>query len=104
MAKGIERLSPRAVATSKCPPEKSARFLADGGGLYLRVGSSGSRSWIFRYMSRASRTTWGSGRCTPSVWWKLSLLRVHNAACAMLGRTQREALSVYKLARRAGAV
>jgi hypothetical protein len=51
MAKGIERLSAREVATAKCPPGRSARFLSDGGGLYLRVSGSGSRSWIFRYMN-----------------------------------------------------
>ena len=61
MAKGIERLSARAVATAKCPPATSARFLADGGGLYLQVGANGSRSWIFRYMLAGKSHDMGLG-------------------------------------------
>ena len=49
MSVKINRLSARQVET--LPPG----FHADGGGLYLRVRSSGSRAWVFRY-SRRSRT------------------------------------------------
>ena len=101
MAKGIERLSPRAVATSKCPPEKSARFLADGGGLYLRVGSSGSRSWIFRYMIAGKSHDMGLGPLHT-----VSLAEARSAARAQrglrhAGQDPIEARSADKLARRA---
>ena len=49
MSVKINRLSARQVET--LPPG----FHADGGGLYLRVRSSGSRAWVFRY-SRRGRT------------------------------------------------
>lgn len=43
MAKKIELLAPRQVDTL------GAGFHADGGNLYLRVKTSGARSWVFRY-------------------------------------------------------
>jgi hypothetical protein len=36
------------VQTAKAPTGKT-KFLADGRGLYLRIGPSGSKSWIYRY-------------------------------------------------------
>ncbi len=44
MAREINRLSPRAVATIT----KRGRH-ADGGGLYLQVSAYGTKAWIFRY-------------------------------------------------------
>jgi len=44
MARPIERLKAVTVAKTKKPG-----LLADGGGLYLRVGPTGAKSWIFRY-------------------------------------------------------
>jgi integrase len=49
MSVKINRLSARQVET--LPPG----FHSDGGGLYLRMRSSGSRAWVFRY-SRRGRT------------------------------------------------
>jgi integrase len=103
MAKGIERLSPRAVATAKCPPGKSARFLADGGGLYLRVGAAGSRSWIFRYMIAGKSHDMGLGPLHT-----VSLAEARSAARAQrslrhAGQDPIEARSANKLARRAAA-
>ncbi len=103
MAKGIERLSPRAVATAKCPPGKSARFLADGGGLYLRIGSSGSRSWIFRYMIAGKSHDMGLGPLHI-----VSLAEARSAAFTQrrlrhAGKDPIEARSADKLARRADA-
>ncbi|HEU0215461.1 MAG TPA: integrase family protein, partial [Stellaceae bacterium] len=43
MARLLNRLTQR-----RCPT-LGAGLHADGGGLYLRVGGAGSRSWIFRY-------------------------------------------------------
>jgi integrase len=101
MAKGIERLSPRAVATAKCPPGKSARFLADGGGLYLRVGFSGSKSWIYRYMIAGKSRDMGLGPLHT-----VGLAEARSAAREQrrlrhAGQDPIEARSADKLARRA---
>jgi integrase len=45
MAKGEKRLSAKRVEN-----EKKRGLYADGHGLYLNVGPSGSKSWVFRYM------------------------------------------------------
>ena len=45
MARGINRLSARAVETVKKPG-----LLADGGGLYLQVSKSGTKSWLYKFM------------------------------------------------------
>jgi integrase len=49
MARGINKLSVRAVAAAKTPG-----LIADGGGLYLQVadvdGKGPTKSWVFRYM------------------------------------------------------
>ena len=47
MARGIERLS--ALTISR---KLSRGYYADGGGLYLQVSPSGSKSWVFRYRDR----------------------------------------------------
>ena len=44
MAREINRLSPRAVATIK----NRGRY-ADGGGLYLQISAFDTQAWIFRY-------------------------------------------------------
>lgn len=44
MARELNRLSARRVATAT-----DRGYYADGGGLYLQVTESGSKSWIFRY-------------------------------------------------------
>jgi integrase len=36
-------------------------MLADGNGLYLRIGPSGSRSWVYRYMAHGKRHDMGLG-------------------------------------------
>ena len=43
----LNRLSAKAIASKNKPG-----LCCDGGGLYLQVASSGSKSWIFRYRSR----------------------------------------------------
>jgi integrase len=54
MARGSEKLSPAKVEKTKAPG-----LYGDGRGLYLHVGPSGGKSWIFRYLSPtlAPRTT-----------------------------------------------
>src|SRR3979411_2563594 len=49
MARVAERLSARAAQTAHAVDKP--RMLADGKGLYLRIGPSGSKSWIYRYSS-----------------------------------------------------
>jgi integrase len=44
MAREIGRLKAVTVAKAKTPG-----LIADGGGLYLRIGPTGAKSWIFRY-------------------------------------------------------
>lgn len=55
MAEG--RLSARRVATITEPG-----YHADGGGLYLRVPTSGTRGWIYRYQIQGRRRDMGLGR------------------------------------------
>lgn len=56
MARPINRLSARAVQTLKEPG-----YHADGGGLYLLVGPTGSKSWVLRYQLRGRRREMGLG-------------------------------------------
>jgi integrase len=56
MARVAERLTARAIQAAK------ARGLyADGKGLYLRVGPTGSKSWIYRYVSAGRQHDLGLG-------------------------------------------
>jgi integrase len=55
MARPINRLSARTVATAK------QGYHADGGGLYLLVGPTGTRSWVLRYQRLGRRREMGLG-------------------------------------------
>ena len=51
MARSINRLSPRKVATVK-----EQGLYADGGGLYLQVSHFDTKSWVFRFtLNKKSR-------------------------------------------------
>ena len=52
----IGRLTARAVEALKQPGH-----FADGGGLYLQVSETGSRSWVFRYQRAGRRREMGLG-------------------------------------------
>src|ERR1700736_4928047 len=56
MARVAERLSARTVQTVK-----ERGLYADGKGLYLRIGPSGAKSWIYRYRSAGQRHDLGLG-------------------------------------------
>lgn len=56
MARPINRLSARAVATAVKPG-----YYADGGGLYLQVSATCTRSWIFRYARNKKTRDMGLG-------------------------------------------
>src|SRR5260370_35955957 len=49
MVRVAERLTARVVQTVRAATRPI--MLADGKGLYLRVGPSGSKSWIYRYQT-----------------------------------------------------
>ncbi|MHB2168018.1 tyrosine-type recombinase/integrase [Alsobacter sp. R-9] len=55
MAKGINRLSAKAVATAKAGKH------SDGGGLYLIVSETGSRKWVLRYAKGGKPREFGLG-------------------------------------------
>lgn len=56
MAKTIEKLTALGVGRYSAPG-----YYGDGGGLYLSVGPSGNRSWIFRYTFDGRRREMGLG-------------------------------------------
>src|SRR5690625_4955945 len=56
MARPIKRLSDREVANKKKPG-----YYADGGGLWLQVSKSGTKSWIFRYTRQGKTHDLGLG-------------------------------------------
>ncbi|MDR1076416.1 MAG: integrase arm-type DNA-binding domain-containing protein [Xanthomonadaceae bacterium] len=56
MARPINRLSARAVQTTT-----KTGYHADGGGLYLLVGPTGAKSWVFRYQFQGRRREMGLG-------------------------------------------
>ena len=58
MAREIDRLSPRTVATTT----RRGRH-ADGHGLYLQVSAFDTKAWIFATRSMASPTKWVWARC-----------------------------------------
>jgi hypothetical protein len=61
MATKIERLSPLAIAKAKLLPGQKHRMLCDGGGLWLRLGPNGSKSWVFRFMIAGRAREMGLG-------------------------------------------
>lgn len=58
MARKMQRLSVKTVESKKAPG-----YYADGGGLYLQVSSSGTKSWLFRFMLRGRAREMGLGSC-----------------------------------------
>lgn len=56
MARQLNRLAPRAATTIAAPGRH-----ADGGGLYLSVGKSGKRSWVFLFRWNGRLTEMGLG-------------------------------------------
>ena len=73
MARPINRLSARAVQTAT-----AAGYHADGGGLYLLVGPTVSKSWVLRYQLRGTRREMGLGSA--------SVVTLHEARVAALAQ------------------
>ncbi|KVZ27010.1 integrase [Burkholderia cepacia] len=65
----------------KISKEVTPGYHADGGGLYLQISSSGSRSWIFRYMIGGRRREMGLG---PLSMMSLAAARKEAASCREL--------------------
>jgi integrase len=78
MGRSIEKLS--AVTVNKC---REPGRLSDGGGLYLSVQQSGSKSWVFMWTTRGKRREMGLG-AYPAI--SLKSARIKAEAC----RTQVE--------------
>ena len=55
----MPKLTARKVATTKKPG-----MHGDGGGLYLRVGPTGAKSWILRTVVHGRRRDFGLGSAT----------------------------------------
>jgi len=79
MARAMNRLTVREVAALKAPGRH-----ADGGGLYLRISSSGARSWAFMYVNAGKRTELGLG----------SALALTLAMARKIANDMREAVAV----------
>lgn len=76
MARQMQKLSVKTVASKKQPG-----YYADGGGLYLQVSSSGSKSWIFRFTLKGKAREMGLG---PEASAGLSQARKKAGICRAL--------------------
>ena len=78
MAQTINRLTARKVETVKTPG-----YLKDGGGLFLQVGETGSKSWIFQFRFAGRRREMGLGSLERV---SLSEARAQRDACNQMLR------------------
>lgn len=76
MAHSINKLSARFVQTTQKPGK-----VADGGGLYLQVSKTGSKSWLFRFMLNGCSREMGLGSVNRV---SLAKAREQAAECRML--------------------
>ena len=56
MARGQKLLTAKAVGSAKTPGRYS-----DGGGLYLEIGTSGTKRWLLRIQTNGRRRDFGLG-------------------------------------------
>jgi integrase len=61
MPRTVERLSPAKIAKAKIPAGKNHAMLADGGNLWLRIGPTGAKSWVFRFRLNGHSQEMGLG-------------------------------------------
>jgi hypothetical protein len=57
MARSLQKLSDAVAKSSKLKPGRHS----DGGGLYLNVSETGSRSWLFMWKKDGKRREMGLG-------------------------------------------
>lgn len=74
---GVARISNRLTAMTVQRQKEPGRY-ADGGGLYLQVGPTGSKSWLFRYTRRGKAHEMGLGAANV-----LSLAEAREAAASV---------------------
>ncbi len=60
MARGLNKLTDTAVKSTRLPPGRHS----DGGGLYLNVTPTGSKSWLFMWVVGGQAPRDGA-RCLP---------------------------------------
>src|SRR3954453_17413766 len=89
----IGKLSAIEVARAKGPA-----VLHDGGGLYLRIASTGAKSWVFRFQIEGKRRDMGLG---PYPDITLAKAREKAAAHRMQPRDGTDPKEAKKAARRA---
>lgn len=74
----IHKLSDSTIRHAKCPPGVKGKDLHDGGGLFLRVKSSGTKSWMFQW------SCWKKSKKRPKMglgaYPTLSLAKARNRA------------------------
>src|SRR5207248_9076423 len=93
MARALNRLTAVAVEKTKKPG-----LASDGGGLYLRVGSTGAKSWIFRYRREGKLHDMGLG---PLHTVSLAEAREKAHACRKLRLDRVDPLEARETQRRA---
>ena len=91
-----DRLSVKAVDGKKTPG-----YYADGGGLYLQVSPSGSKSWIFRYTRGINPK---NGKPKQNEMGLGPLLEISLARARKAAELQRELLALGKDPRRGAKV
>ena len=77
MARTIGKLT--ALAADKA---KRRGYYGDGGGLFLQVSASGSKSWVFRFKDAGKLREMGLGPTTPSGSLRRARRRGNVVACA----------------------
>src|SRR5262249_30847600 len=80
MARGIHRLTQLQLKRAR-----KRGLYGDGGGLYLQVGPSGSRSWVFRYKRDGRARMMGLGSLAVG-----DLPRARAAGVALTGAREQE--------------
>jgi integrase len=93
MAKAVQKLSARGVATMTTPGRHS-----DGGGLYLNVTYTGARSWLFMWKVAGRRREMGLGSARDVPLARARELAAECRAIVAAGRDPLQARAVAKAA------
>jgi integrase len=88
MGRQVEKLSALAVSRAK-----TRGYLGDGGGLYLQVSASGSKSWVFRFKDHGRLREMGLG---PLHTVGLAEARKRAAACRQMRLDGTDPIAVKK--------
>jgi hypothetical protein len=86
------------LTTIRVRNAKARGLYGDGGGLFLQVGATGGKSWIFRWKQAGKFRLMGLGPCTPSASPKRATWRSRAASCAS------KALTLSSIAARSGRI